>query len=194
LRGRCAVGPDYQRPEALFFRHFKSLAGWTAARPPGRSAARPVGGRSFEDAELDALLQKVDVSNQNVRAAEARLRQARALYDQARAGLYPAVNANASGVAARRRRSPTIRPSPDGAVNTFNANLGATWELDLWGKVRRSSRRATRPSRRAPPSRGGEAFGARRARAGVLLAARHGREAGGSSQNTWFALPAKTTS
>jgi NodT family efflux transporter outer membrane factor (OMF) lipoprotein len=92
----------------------------------------------FEDAELDRLLQKVEVSNQNVRAAEARLRQARALYDQTRAGLYPAVNVNASG---NRSKSPSLSNDPSfatGAVNTFNANLGASWELDLWGKVRRS--------------------------------------------------------
>src|SRR6185436_915902 len=133
----CAVGPDYQRPEASVSSSFKELEGWSAARPQD-DLPRGQWWSVFEDAELDRLLQKVDVSNQNVRAAEARLRQARALYDQARAGLYPAVNANASGV---RSKAPSLSNDPSfaqGAVNTFNANLGATWELDLWGKVRRS--------------------------------------------------------
>jgi NodT family efflux transporter outer membrane factor (OMF) lipoprotein len=92
----------------------------------------------FADRELDALLQRIDVSNQNVRAAEARLRQARALADQARAGLFPSLAGNAS---ANRSKSPSLSNAPSfatGAVNTFNASLGASWELDLWGKVRRS--------------------------------------------------------
>ena len=133
----CAVGPDYRRPDAPISETFKELEGWSAARPRD-DLPRGQWWSVFEDAELDRLLQKVDVSNQNVRAAEARLRQARALYDQARAGLYPAVNANASGV---RSKAPSLSNDPSfaqGAVNTFNANLGATWELDLWGKVRRS--------------------------------------------------------
>jgi NodT family efflux transporter outer membrane factor (OMF) lipoprotein len=133
----CAVGPDYQRPEASTSSSFKELEGWTAARPQD-DLPRGQWWSVFEDAELDRLLQKVDVSNQNVRAAEARLRQAKALSDQARAGLYPAVNVNASGV---RSKAPSLSNDPSfaqGAVNTFNANLGASWELDLWGKVRRS--------------------------------------------------------
>jgi NodT family efflux transporter outer membrane factor (OMF) lipoprotein len=133
----CAVGPDYKRPDAPVSETYKELAGWSAARPRD-DAPRGEWWSVFEDAELDRLLQKVDVSNQNVRAAEARLRQARALSDQARAGLFPALSANASGV---RSKAPSLSNDPsfaNGAVNTFNANLGASWELDLWGKVRRS--------------------------------------------------------
>ena len=66
------------------------------------------------------------------------MRQARSLSDQARAGLFPQVNANAS---ANRSKSPTLANDPSfatGASNTFNANIGASWELDLWGRVRRS--------------------------------------------------------
>ena len=137
LAAGCAVGPDYERPEASVSSSYKELEGWSAARPQD-DLPRGQWWSVFGDAELDALLQKVDISNQNVRAAEARVRQARALSDQARAGLYPAVNANASGV---RSKSPSLSNDPSfatGAVNTFNANLGASWELDLWGKVRRS--------------------------------------------------------
>jgi hypothetical protein len=144
---------DYKRPEASFFRLSRNCR-LDRARPQD-DLPRGQWWSVFEDAELDALLQKVDVSNQNVRAAEARLRQARALYDQARAGSTRGER-QASVCAARRRRSPTIRPSPTGAVNTFNANVGATWELDLWARCAARSRRATRPSRRAPPSGGGE--------------------------------------
>jgi len=133
----CAVGPDYKRPDAPVSATFKELEGWSSARPRD-DAPRGEWWSVFDDAELDRLLQKVDVSNQNVRAAEARLRQARSLSDQARAGLFPSIGANASGV---RSKAPSLSNDPsfaNGAVNTFNANVGASWELDLWGKVRRS--------------------------------------------------------
>ncbi|MEA3192203.1 MAG: hypothetical protein QOD26_536 [Betaproteobacteria bacterium] len=133
----CAVGPDYKRPDAPVSATFKELEGWSAARPQDE-APRGQWWSVFADRELDALLQRIDVSNQNVRAAEARLRQARALADQARAGLFPSLAGNAS---ANRSKSPSLSNAPSfatGAVNTFNASLGASWELDLWGKVRRS--------------------------------------------------------
>jgi NodT family efflux transporter outer membrane factor (OMF) lipoprotein len=133
----CAVGPDYKRPDAPVSETYKELAGWSAARPQD-DAPRGQWWTVFNDPELDRLLERVDVSNQNVRAADARLRQAKALAEQARAGLFPTLAANASGV---RSKAPSLSNDPsfaNGAVNTFNANLGASWELDLWGKVRRS--------------------------------------------------------
>lgn len=133
----CAAGPDYQRPTIEAPAQFKELKGWRAAQP--RDAA-PKGAwwTMFGDAQLDALLARVEVSNQNLRLAEARLRQARALADQARAGLFPTLGANAS---ATRSKSPSLPNAPSfatGAVNNFNASLNASWEPDLWGGVRRS--------------------------------------------------------
>jgi len=138
LLAACAVGPDYQRPEAPASPSFKELEGWSAARPQDE-LPRGEWWSVFGDAELDRLLARVDISNQNVRAAEARLRQAKSLSDQARAGYFPTVSANASAV---RSKSPSLSNAPSfatGAVNTFNANVAVpSWELDLWGKVRRS--------------------------------------------------------
>ena len=133
----CAVGPDYQRTEASIPSSYKELEGWSAARPQDE-APRGQWWSVFGDQELDGLLERIEVSNQNVRAAEARVRQARAVADQARAGLFPSLAGNASGT---RSKAPSLSNAPSfatGAVNTFNASLGASWELDLWGKVRRS--------------------------------------------------------
>jgi NodT family efflux transporter outer membrane factor (OMF) lipoprotein len=134
----CAVGPDYQRPDTVASSSFKELEGWRDARPQDE-APRGSWWTVFGDAELDRLLARIDISNQNVRAAEARLRQAKSVSDQARAGYFPTVSANASAV---RSKSPSLSNAPSfatGAVNTFNANVAASsWELDLWGKVRRS--------------------------------------------------------
>jgi NodT family efflux transporter outer membrane factor (OMF) lipoprotein len=133
----CAAGPDYERPKMEVPVEYKEAQGWRAAQP---ADAAPKGEwwAMFADPQLDALLARVEVSNQDLRGAEARLRQARALADQARAGLFPALSANAS---ATRSKSPSLPNSPSfasGAVNNFNASVNASWELDLWGRVRRS--------------------------------------------------------
>ena len=133
----CAVGPDYHKPDAPVPAQFKELEGWRQATP-GDAAPRGPWWTLFGDAELDGLMKRVDVSNQTIIAADARFRQARAVVDQARAGLFPTVTANGS---AARTKSPSLPNAPSfatGAVNNFNASLNASWELDLWGRVRRS--------------------------------------------------------
>jgi NodT family efflux transporter outer membrane factor (OMF) lipoprotein len=133
----CAVGPDYHKPDAPVPAQFKELEGWRQAAPSD-AAPRGPWWTLFDDAELDGLMKRVDVSNQTIIAADARFRQARAVVDQARAGLFPTVTANGS---ATRTKSPSLPNAPSfatGAVNNFNASLNASWELDLWGRVRRS--------------------------------------------------------
>ena len=133
----CAVGPDYRKPEAPAAAQYKEMQGWREAQPKDQ-LPRGSWWTVFGDAELDRLMQRVEISNQNIRIADARLRQARAVADQARAGLFPTVTANAS---ATRSKSPSLSNQPNfatGAVNNYNLGLNAGWELDLWGRVRRS--------------------------------------------------------
>ena len=137
LLAGCAVGPDYQRPEAPAAPQFKEAQGWREAQPKDQ-LPRGSWWSVFGDAELDRLMQRVEVSNQNIRLAEARLRQARGVADQARAGLFPVVSANASGI---RTKSPSLANQPNfanGAVDNYAVGLTANWDLDLWGRVRRS--------------------------------------------------------
>ena len=133
----CAAGPDYVRPQLEAPAQFKEMQGWRQAEPRD---ALPRGSwwTMFGDRELDALMARVDLSNQTLRAAEARFRQSRALADQARAALFPALSANAS---ATRSKSPSLSNQPSfavGAVNNYNVALNTSWELDVWGRVRRS--------------------------------------------------------
>ena len=133
----CAAGPDYVRPQLEAPAQFKEMQGWRPAEPRD---ALPRGSwwTMFGDRELDALMARVDLSNQTLRAAEARFRQSRALADQARAALFPALSANAS---ATRSKSPSLSNQPSfavGAVNNYNVALNTSWELDVWGRVRRS--------------------------------------------------------
>ena len=133
----CMVGPDYVRPSAPVPDAYKEMEGWKRAEPRD-AIERGRWWEMFGDHELDALAARVDISNQNIRLAEANYRQAQALTEQARAGLFPTVGAGASVI---RSKSPSLSNQPSfatGAVNNYNLNLNASWELDLWGKVRRA--------------------------------------------------------
>jgi NodT family efflux transporter outer membrane factor (OMF) lipoprotein len=134
--GGCMVGPDYVRPSVDAPGAYKEMEGWKRAEPRDQ-IARGQWWEIFGDPELDALARRVDISNQNIRIAEANFRQARAIAEQARAGLFPTVSA---GATATRSKSPSLANDPNfanGAINNFNLVASATWELDLWGRVRR---------------------------------------------------------
>ena len=131
----CTVGPDYVRPTAEAPPEYKEAQAWKPAQPADE-VPKDDWWRIYGDNELDALEAQVDVSNQNIKVAEARLRQARAATDAARAAYFPTVSADAS---ATRSRSPAGRGDTGGTTsNSFNIALDALWELDLWGRVRRS--------------------------------------------------------
>jgi NodT family efflux transporter outer membrane factor (OMF) lipoprotein len=133
----CTVGPDYVRPAVETPAAFKEQ--WKTAEPRDE---HPRGDwwAVFGDSTLDSLAAQVDINNQNIKVAEANVRQARALTAQARAAFFPVVTGNAS--ATRGSISGSSRgntgSSSGGVVNAYNVNLDATWELDLWGRVRRN--------------------------------------------------------
>lgn len=131
--GGCMVGPDYVRPEVDAPAAYKEMAGWKRAAPSDQ-LARGEWWAMFGDRELDALAARVDPSNQTIKVAEASYRQARALAEQARSGLFPTVNAGAS---AFRTRSPSGSGSSAVTANNYDLAASASWEIDLWGRVRR---------------------------------------------------------
>ena len=137
LLGGCAAGPDYQKPEAPVAPEYKELAGWKQAQPRD-NLPRGSWWTVFGDPQLDELMKRVEVSNQTIREAEARVRQSKAVTDQARAGYFPTVAASGS---VTRSKSPSLSNQPNfatGAVDNFSLGVNASWELDLWGRVRRS--------------------------------------------------------
>jgi len=127
----CAVGPDYVRPDIEVPDAYKESAGWKSAEPKPAESRQPWW-ENYGDPALNALMQDAERANQNLRVAEAQYRQARALADAARAGLFPTIGA--SGGAQR------ARTNTNGAKtgNTVDITLNASWEPDLWGSVRRS--------------------------------------------------------
>ena len=105
LMTACSVGPDYVRPTAVVPPVFKEMSGWKVAQPRDNAGKGPWW-EIFNDPQLNALEQQVNISNQNLAIAEAQFREARALAQAARAGYFPTLTAGAS--ATRSRTSGTL--------------------------------------------------------------------------------------
>ncbi|AMO21725.1 efflux transporter outer membrane subunit [Ramlibacter solisilvae] len=127
----CAVGPDYQRPEVQTPVAFKEGQGYWVKAAPADTLERGPWWQLFEDPVLNDLASRVDVDNQNVAIAVARYEQARALLAVQRASLFPTVNLTGSAARAGGQGS-TRRGS------SYQFGIGAAWEPDVWGRLRRS--------------------------------------------------------
>ncbi|WP_175711209.1 efflux transporter outer membrane subunit [Burkholderia ambifaria] len=143
LLAGCAVGPDYHRPDTSIPAAFKEApAGWKVAQPADRADRGPWW-TVYDDPQLDALIGKLNASNQTIAQSAAAYRQARALVAEARAAYFPTVGLTASGSRARSGRTSTSSSasgfgSSSSISNSYSVGLDASWEPDLWGKVSRS--------------------------------------------------------
>lgn len=129
----CAIGPDYKRPTIDVGTAYKELTDWKRAEPKDE-LIRGKWWQVFADADLNELAAQIDVSNQNLKAAEARYRKAATLVQSARAGYFPTVSA---GAGATRSRTAPRGNTPSETTTNYNAGLNASWEIDVWGRVRR---------------------------------------------------------
>ena len=125
----CAVGPDYERPQVELPTAYKETGEWTPARPRDE-ADRGAWWAIYKDPVLNGLMEQIDISNQNLKAAEAAWRAARAASDEANASLFPSLAVNGSGT---RKGIGTASPQ-----NTYAADVSGSWDIDLWGGIRRS--------------------------------------------------------
>jgi NodT family efflux transporter outer membrane factor (OMF) lipoprotein len=132
----CMVGPDYVKPTVVAPDAYKESDGWKVAAPQD-DTIRSAWWERFGDPQLSSLAEQIDISNQNVRVAEAQFRQARALVREARASYFPTA---AVGAGVTRSRGSIQQPGfrTDQAVTTYTLPIEASWELDLWGRIRRS--------------------------------------------------------
>ena len=135
LLAGCAIGPDYHRPAVDAPAAFKEAGDWKPAEPTDL-VARDKWLQSFNDPALNELEDRIEVSNNTLRIAEARLREAQAAATIAGAPLFPSLSADGS---ANRTRTASRGSIPSSVGNTFAAGLSASWEFDLWGRVRRSA-------------------------------------------------------
>jgi len=134
------VGPDYQRPTIEAATHFKNVT-WRAATP---SAHLPKGAwwKIYHDSTLNELETRATANNQQLKAAISRFDQARATARLTRADFWPSISLP---LTAERQGTSAQMPTPfplngiryDGPA--YNALMDFSWELDLWGKIRRSA-------------------------------------------------------
>jgi NodT family efflux transporter outer membrane factor (OMF) lipoprotein len=140
----CAVGPDYRKPDVAVPAQYKEAvaqdSAWKVAAPQDH-VERGNWWAIYGDGELDSLQQQLNIANQDIVAAEARYRQARAAASAANAAFFPTLSANASktrsGVAASNTVGNTVNTR--GVGDNYSATLDANWELDVWGRVRRDA-------------------------------------------------------
>jgi NodT family efflux transporter outer membrane factor (OMF) lipoprotein len=134
----CEVGPKYHLPAVQTPPAYKEAGDWKPAQPNDQN----LGGTwwtMFQDPQLDALELQVNVSNQNLKAAEAQYRQSRASLRYARADLYPTVTV---GPSATRERISSNRPPPSSVFDGITYNdyilpFDFSYQVDVWGRVRR---------------------------------------------------------
>jgi NodT family efflux transporter outer membrane factor (OMF) lipoprotein len=136
----CSVGPNYRRPPARIPANYKEIDGWKVAQPKD-SVIRGAWWELFNDPELDALEQQVDISNQNVAAAEATFRQARALVQEARANYFPTITVGVGVTNSSRSTTTTVGGLTSRGRTTptqYSLPVDVSWEVDVWGRIRRS--------------------------------------------------------
>ena len=154
----CSVGPNYVRPPAPTPPAYKENAGWKHAQPSDQ-LPRGKWWLIYNDPQLNALEDQVNISNQNLAQAEANFRQAVAQIRVARSAYFPTVGGGpsftrfkrseslgssrttaggASGTASSTSGGAGIGAFPGATINDYLMNSAFTWELDIWGLVRRS--------------------------------------------------------
>ncbi len=140
----AAVGPDYKRPETAAPAAYRDLptdlGAWKTASPADR-LARGAWWKIYHDATLDGLEARALAANQDLRVAVARLDEARAAAGLARSVYFPSVALNPSLV--RESTSGTTdNVFPHTETTTYRAPLSASWEIDLFGRIRRQNESA----------------------------------------------------
>src|SRR5438094_1561015 len=139
LLGGCAIGPDYKRPSVAEPPTFRGQVTAEAA-----SFADAPWWEVFQDRSLKALIQEALRSNYDVSIAVARVQEARANLSVARSDLYPSFDY--SGGASRSKVGPGVLGQPGGpvrsATSSYFATMSASWEVDIWGRIRRSTEAA----------------------------------------------------
>jgi outer membrane protein, multidrug efflux system len=124
LLSGCMAGPDYKRPDV------NTPQAFHYEEKDAQNTANTDWWKAFNDPVLDSLINESLANNLNVKIAAANVEQAAGFLTQTRSGLFPQASYGASG--AREHVS-----GASNAFNSYNALAGATWEIDLWGRIRR---------------------------------------------------------
>lgn len=134
----CTLGPDYKRPD------IKSPAAFQYEPKDAAATADTLWWKQFQDPRLDQLIDEALQHNTNVQIAAANVEQAAAFLTQTRSQLFPTIG---YGAGAQRERTvepafASLIPNYPNPASAYQAALQASWEIDLWGRIRRQSEAA----------------------------------------------------
>jgi multidrug efflux system outer membrane protein len=134
----CMVGPDYRRPAVDIPQSY------SYEEQDARDTANTDWWKEFQDPVLDNLIAEALVYNKNVKIAAANIEQAAGVLMQTRAPLFPQVNYSGTGASERlsERGAVPLSPGIANPQSSFQMLAGASWEIDLWGRIRRLSESA----------------------------------------------------
>jgi len=127
----CTIGPDYERPPVI------SPGEWTVSYDTAADLTDSAWWQQFDDPVFDKLITKALINNLDLQAAVARVDQYLGQLRTTRAEYFPQINASAS--VARQDDTDTGLTLPGGPYNDYRGGLNASWEIDLWGRVRRAN-------------------------------------------------------
>ena len=134
----CVVGPKYHQPVVQAPAAYKEIGDWKPAQPNDQN----LGGAwwtVFQDQQLNALEEQVNVSNQNLKAATAQYQQARAVLRYYRADYYPTVTVGPSATRTRvSANAPTNSILRGTTYNDFVLPFDVSYQADVWGRVRKN--------------------------------------------------------
>ena len=138
LLGGCSVGPKYEKPMTQIPPAYKENANWKPAQPSDQTQ-KGKWWEIFQDPQLNALEEKVDVSNQSLRAAMDRFQEARDVLRETRSALYPLVTASVTPSQNRQSQHKALFGGT-APVNYSDLTLAGdfSYEADVWGSIRRS--------------------------------------------------------
>ncbi len=152
LLAGCAVGPDYQPPHAQVPGSYHAVSSQQASKPLA-AATNPLWWKSFNDPQLDSLIERAIAGNLTLQQSVLRIAGAREQLAQARGGLFPSLNGSAKVTRQQLGVKGLLKSNGvydqvdsdvasqlnglDHSVTLYQGSFDASWELDLWGKVRR---------------------------------------------------------
>jgi NodT family efflux transporter outer membrane factor (OMF) lipoprotein len=153
----CAVGPNYHKPSAQIPESFKEGAEWQRAHANPEGALTSTWWLDYHDDQLSQLIDQALHSNQSIAAAEAAYRLAQATVSASRAALFPTISAN---VGATRSEAgvgaAAVTGIAPGIGNVVVADVAASWEIDLWGRIRRQLESSKAAAQASDAQRAGE--------------------------------------
>jgi multidrug efflux system outer membrane protein len=138
LTAGCAVGPDYQKPDVA------SPPAWLVDMQTAKDTANTIWWEQFNDPTMNDLITTALRENYDLRIATARVEEYYGRYGATRADLFPQVGYGGSASRTQATQKGPI-PFPAGTsskYNTYQADFSASWEIDIWGKIRRATEAA----------------------------------------------------